>query len=271
MRFSVCYHAVQPCAERSAVFLRVLEYFSGVIILTTNRVGEFDEAFRSRIHVSLYYPKLDRNATLQIWERSLLRLRKSGLELDFSEDEIRTFAEQHWLENVEKQSRHWNGRQIKNAFQTALALANWEYYETKQGQKLERPLLKAQHFKAVARTSAHFDDYISDIYNISDDTFSVLAARDWIRKDTHPAMSLGQSDTQDFVPRSRRATPGRRGAGTRNMRAEEGRQFEGGSDSAKVRELQLELELMKLKQANGKEEVQARAGNEKEEDDEEEW
>ena len=239
--------------------------------MTTNRVGEFDEAFRSRIHVSLYYPKLDRDASLQIWERSLQRLRKSGLELDFDETEIREFAEQHWHDNVKKQSRHWNGRQIKNAFQTALALANWEYYETKQGQNLERPLLKVQHFKAVAKTSAHFDDYISDVYNISDDTFSVLAARDHIRNDTHPMKSLGQPDIQDFVPRSRRATPGRRGAGPRSTMAEDGRQFESGSDSAKVRELELELKLMRLKQANNNEQTQAQAGHTKEEEDEEEW
>ena len=237
-------------------------------------MGEFDEAFRSRIHISLYYPKLDRDATLQIWERSLLRLRKSGLEIDFAEDEIRKFAEQHWLENVKRQARHWNGRQIKNAFQTALALANWEYYETKQGQNLERPLLKAQHFKAVAKTSAHFDDYISNIYKIPDDTYGVLAAQAQTRDDTLPPMSLGQSDNQDFVPRSRRAAPGRRGAGSWNTRVEEGRQTEGGSKDAKVRQLEIELELLKLKQASGKEEVQARAGNEKEdeeEEDEEEW
>ena len=233
-------------------------------------MGEFDEAFRSRIHVSLYYPKLDRDATLQIWERSLMRIRKSGLQVDFSEDEIRKFAEQHWLDNVAKPSRHWNGRQIKNAFQTALALANWEFYETKQGQSLERPLLKAKHLKSVAKTSAHFDDYISDVYNISDDTFSVLAARDEIRKDTHPAMSLGRSDTQDFVPRSRRAAPARRGADTRNAGAGEGRRSEGGSKDARVRQLELELELMKLKQASGKEEVQAAQGDENVEE-EEEW
>lgn len=250
------------------VFLRVLEYFSGVIILTTNRVGEFDEAFRSRIHVSLYYPKLDRDATLKIWDRSLLRLRKSGLQLDFSEDEIRSFAEKHWLDNVKKSSRHWNGRQIKNAFQTALALANWEFYEMKQGQNLERPLLKAKHFDRVAKTSAHFDDYISDVYNISEDTFSVLAARDGFRKDTHPAMSLERSRTQDFVPRSKRATPARRGAGARDSRDEEGTKFEGGGDIARVRQLELELELMKLKQANGKDEVQARAGDD---DEDEGW
>ena len=200
-----------------------------------------------------------------------MRLRNSNLQVDFSEAEIRRFAEQHWLDNEERSSRQWNGRQIKNAFQAALALANWEFYEGKQSQNLERPLLKAKHFKAVAKTSAHFDDYISNIYHISDDTYGVLAARAETRNDGHPAMSLGQSDTQDFVPRSRRATPGRRGAGIRNTRAEEGRQFEGGSDSAKIKELELKLKIMELQRATGKEEVQARAGNEKEDEDEEEW
>ena len=232
-------------------------------------MGEFDEAFRSRIHVSLYYPKLDRDATLKIWERSLLRLRTSGLHLDFSEDDIRKFAERHWLDNVKTPSRHWNGRQIKNAFQTALALANWEFYEGKQGQNLERPLLKAKHFDRVAKTSAHFDDYISDIYNISDDTFSVLAARDEIRKDTHPALSLGRADSQDFNHPSRRANPARRGAGARNAR-EQNRQTGGGSQDAKVRQLELELELMKLKHGSGNEEAEVQAGRNKEEEEEEE-
>ena len=255
-----CTHAKLP-----TVFLRVLEYFSGVIILTTNRVGEFDEAFRSRIHVSLYYPKLDQAATLQIWDRNLLRLRKSGLRLDFSEDEIRKFAEQHWLDNVDKESRHWNGRQIKNAFQTALALANWEFFETKQGQNLERPLLKAKHFDRVAKTSAHFDDYISDIYGISEDTFGVLAGRSNLRKDTHPAMSLGQSRTRDFVPRSERSTPARRRAGARNARPDESRKMDSGSDE--LAKLELQYKIMQLKQAKDKEQVQAQAGDDDDEDD----
>lgn len=38
-----------------SVFLRVLEYYNGLLFLTTNRVGAVDEAFKSRIHLSLYY------------------------------------------------------------------------------------------------------------------------------------------------------------------------------------------------------------------------
>ncbi len=140
----------------------------------------------------------------------------------------------------------------------------------KHGQKLEKPVLKAKHFDRVARTSDHFDDYISDIHNIPEDTYSILAARDFIRKDTHPAMSLGRSTTQDFVPRSKRTAPTRRGAGIRGSRVDEDSRGEGSSDNARVRQLELELEIMKLKQASGKEEVRAQAGKQDDED-ENEW
>jgi len=38
-----------------SVFLRMLEYYTGFLFLTFNRVGTFDEAFKSRIRISLYY------------------------------------------------------------------------------------------------------------------------------------------------------------------------------------------------------------------------
>jgi hypothetical protein len=43
----------------SKFFLRALDYLQGILFLTTNRVGHFDEAFKSRIHLSLGYEKLD--------------------------------------------------------------------------------------------------------------------------------------------------------------------------------------------------------------------
>ncbi|KAI8932326.1 hypothetical protein NX059_010520 [Plenodomus lindquistii] len=50
--------------ERNAlvsVFLRVLEYYEGILILTSNRVGTFDEAFKSRIQLSLHYDDLKKS------------------------------------------------------------------------------------------------------------------------------------------------------------------------------------------------------------------
>ncbi|KAH8602367.1 P-loop containing nucleoside triphosphate hydrolase protein [Bisporella sp. PMI_857] len=42
-----------------SIFLRVLEYYDGILIITSNHVGTFDEAFKSRIQLALHYPKLD--------------------------------------------------------------------------------------------------------------------------------------------------------------------------------------------------------------------
>lgn len=118
-----------------SVFLRVLEYYRGILFLTTNRVGSFDEAFKSRIHLSLHYPPLDRQSTIKVWEMNLKEAAKRGLDVD--ERQIKKFAKKHakrhcrLTDDSENQpnsvagSCAWNGRQIRNAFQTAIALAVW--------------------------------------------------------------------------------------------------------------------------------------------------
>lgn len=56
-----------------SVFLRLLEYFQGIIFLTTNRVETFDGAFHSRIHVALRYGELDPKARRSVWKIFLER------------------------------------------------------------------------------------------------------------------------------------------------------------------------------------------------------
>lgn len=50
-----------------SVFLRLLEYYQGVLCLTTNRSEEIDVAFHSRIHISLPFPDLTEANREQIW------------------------------------------------------------------------------------------------------------------------------------------------------------------------------------------------------------
>lgn len=52
-----------------SVFLRVLEYYEGILILTSNRVGTFDEAFRSRIQLSIHYKNLNAEDRALIWAK----------------------------------------------------------------------------------------------------------------------------------------------------------------------------------------------------------
>ncbi|KAF4335597.1 TOB3 (member of AAA-ATPase family) [Fusarium beomiforme] len=95
-----------------SIFLRLLEYFEGVMFLTTNRVSSFDPAFESRIHLTIHYPNLDCTSRLHIWKTFVnIGTDANGL----SEDE---FGE---LATIEL-----NGRQIKNVVKTARLLATHE-------------------------------------------------------------------------------------------------------------------------------------------------
>ncbi len=58
-----------------SIFLRMLEYFQGVVFLTTNRVATFDEAFESRIHIGIRYGELDIKARKSIWKLFINKVR----------------------------------------------------------------------------------------------------------------------------------------------------------------------------------------------------
>lgn len=97
-----------------SIFLRQLEYFQGILFLTTNRVQTFDDAFQSRIHIALRYDKLTAQAKKAIFKIFVERVRvleKVDL-MPFTEEDYTSLA-RHDL----------NGRQIKNTVRTAQALA----------------------------------------------------------------------------------------------------------------------------------------------------
>ena len=54
-----------------SVFLRSLEHYKGIFFLTTNRVGDFDEAVCSRIHLFLKYHNLEEWAKRKVWKTFL--------------------------------------------------------------------------------------------------------------------------------------------------------------------------------------------------------
>jgi len=94
------------------VFLPMLEYYQGILFLTTNRLGSFDKAFMSRIHLSIHYPPLSPSSQRSLWS-TFLRRASNGSTLAI---EGGTF-----LDEVAKEPL--NGRQIKNLVRTACALA----------------------------------------------------------------------------------------------------------------------------------------------------
>jgi len=94
------------------VFLRILEYYQGILFLTTNRISSFDRAFMSRIHLALHYPTLTRHSRRELWYLFLKRA---------SPDSAKALRQTGALDKFAAEIL--NGRQIKNLVRTASALA----------------------------------------------------------------------------------------------------------------------------------------------------
>ncbi|ATZ58271.1 CND8 [Botrytis cinerea B05.10] len=144
-----------------SVFLRAMEYYRGILFLTTNRVGHFDPAFFSRIHVYIGYRPLDSEGRKRIWLQFFTKL---GLERGH-EITIKSAAKRYILSDDVLKDIEWNGREIRNAFQTAVALAEYEA-ETKKGGNEDGKLeveLRRDHFEKVVEMSDNFKKYLATV------------------------------------------------------------------------------------------------------------
>lgn len=168
--------------ERNAlvsVFLRILNY-EGILILTSNRVGTFDEAFKSRIQLSLHYENLKKPQRQKIWTNFLSRLK------DMNTQSPKSKVTESWSQTLndaepididfddidcymsELASYEMNGRQIRNVITTARQLA-----------KFKREQMKYKHLKHVIGVSSKFDQYLEKVQDgYTDDQIS---RRDCIR------------------------------------------------------------------------------------------
>jgi ATP-dependent Clp protease ATP-binding subunit ClpA len=95
------------------VLLRSFDYFKGILFLTTNRVGTFDEAFLSRIHLSIGYDPLDDDARKEIWNNNFKKLdedhQQGGRLIKYDYD-----AKEYVRRSQEVRELQWNGREIRN-------------------------------------------------------------------------------------------------------------------------------------------------------------
>ena len=211
-------------------------------------MGKFDEAFRSRIHITLYYPELDQAAASKIWEKNPLRLKNGELDIDIEEDQICKFYEKHWADTERHPSRQWNGWQIKNTFQTAIILASWEFYEGKRDPSLKRPLLKASHFLSASETSSYFDDNISDVHGKEQGNANTShPGREYARKDDN---YQSKSRVREPSNHHKRSTSIRQRVGHRRASYTESRENtdeEDMNDDLNIRLAELELKVAKLR------------------------
>lgn len=129
--------------------------------------------------MSLYYPPLDDESTRQILKLNLDMIKERFVDKDsklkIDEVEIAFAVDKHWRENDEAR---WNGRQIRNACQTALALAEFDAepegheYDLDTAASDEEVHLQARHFSTVFMAYLDFIKYLKDLHGTDADTYA---------------------------------------------------------------------------------------------------
>jgi hypothetical protein len=94
--------------------LSQLEYFEGIMFLTTNRIGTIDAAFMSRIQVAIHMSTLDEEQRRILWE-NWFNNKKLGLN-DSSRKAL--------LAQLDRWAKmKMNGREIRNTLNIAQSIA----------------------------------------------------------------------------------------------------------------------------------------------------
>ncbi|KAJ5697694.1 ATPase AAA-type core [Penicillium malachiteum] len=153
-----------------AVFLKELEYFSGIVFLTTNRITSFDRAMKSRIHLALEYTPPGIETRQRLWMQILKSIPADEIDFD-PEDAVDSFV-----------SVKMNGREIANAIHTARTIA-----------RFEKKLLVLDHIDTVLEVWREFDDSLKKTAKINshsgDKSARMLVGR---------TNSIIEEDTNDF-------------------------------------------------------------------------
>lgn len=125
-----------------SIFLRTLEYYEGIMFMTTNRVDDIDAAFQSRIHVSIEYPDLTAASRRTIWKNFLTG---STIRSSLTDKDIAELAE-----------LKLNGRQIKNVLKTAQLLAARKKSETLDRKYIETVLIIEKKRPGAPQQMMHY-------------------------------------------------------------------------------------------------------------------
>lgn len=158
-------------------------------------------------------------ATLEIWKGCLDRIERDNeyrdLKIEFDRNELMEFAEEHY-QKYHKKNATWNGRQIRNAFQTAIALGQYERTSKikKKGLTEEEALatgkkkwrviqLTRKNLDTIAETAQDFDKYMKSVHRAPD---GEVAKADQLRDDDFSESSEdGESFEEKIIAAKRRS------------------------------------------------------------------
>jgi len=146
----------------STVFLRTMEYYKGVLFLTTNRPGHIDGSFISRITYPIAYPHLSAEPKGKIVQKFVNKFEESGT----------IVVEQAAVRYLTTNCKELNGRQVRNVLQNAVASAEIKLRaERRFAAKIGREessipkivTVNIRHVKAAVERQSGFQEYLRDL------------------------------------------------------------------------------------------------------------
>lgn len=132
-----------------SVLLRVLEYYHGIMILTTNRINSIDIAVQSRIHLAIRYSDLTKEQKQNIFQLFLKQLEPDSIN---NHEKIIEYVNEYGSDYK------LNGRQIRNVVSSALSLARSTAKERNGDDRLT-----VDHLKEVLYVTRDFQEQLEEI------------------------------------------------------------------------------------------------------------
>jgi AAA+ superfamily predicted ATPase len=134
------------------VLLRVLEYYDGIIILTTNRITSLDIAVQSRIHLAIRYEDLDQKQKQNVFRMFLNQLEQNEPKSIKDYEKVLEFVDEYASRDK------LNGRQIRNVVASALSLAR-----SKAKRENGDARMTVDHLKKVLYITKDFQEQLESI------------------------------------------------------------------------------------------------------------
>lgn len=191
----------------------MLEYYNGILFLTTNRIGKIDSAIASRIHMMLHYRRLGKPEIENVFRINADRLREAEQQQAEASGEqplvvvwsdIQQFIEDHWKAHP-KGKGAWNGRQVRNAFIVATALARAEAEKQPEG---VQPQVRYTHFKQVENLSGDYANFMQHVLGHDD---AEIARLNEERDDDYEGLQAGHETKEDEKLRQQQQGHGQMG------------------------------------------------------------
>ncbi|KAL3421660.1 hypothetical protein PVAG01_05816 [Phlyctema vagabunda] len=141
-----------------SILLQELEYFHGVLIMTTNRIVSVDYAVQSRIHYAVRFTDLDRSQIDRIWATFRKQLTTSNC----TENEQAKIDDWFNIAKHSMKTTKFTGRDIRNVFIIAQLLG----YPHITKSNIEKAVIQTQSFRmdleAISQKAAQQNAILGD-------------------------------------------------------------------------------------------------------------